>query len=66
MPVDLEYVWRYSQFNESEKSVTVHNRVGCIGTTHGVLWDTTGTSFFQHNNNNNNNSISLFRVTHSV
>ena len=48
MPVDIEYIWRYLQFNESEKSVPVHLSVGCIGTTHGVLWDRTGTSFFQH------------------
>ena len=48
MPVDLEYIWRYLQFHESEKCVPVHPGVGCIGTTHGVLWDTTGISFFQH------------------
>ena len=48
MFVDLEYIWRHLQFNESEKNVTVHPSVRCIGTTHGVLWDTTGTSFFQH------------------
>ena len=46
MPVDIEYIWRYLQFNESEKSVPVHLSVGCIGTTHLVLWDRTGTSFF--------------------
>ena len=48
MPVDLEYTWRYLQFNELEKNVPVHPSVGCIGTTHGVLWDTTGTSIFKH------------------
>ena len=46
MPVDLEHSWRYLHLNESEKSVPVHPSTGCIGTTHGVLWDTTGTSIF--------------------
>ena len=46
MNVVLEYIWRYLQFNKSEKSVPVHPSVGCIGTTHGVLSDKTGISFF--------------------
>ena len=45
MPVDLEYIWRYLQFNESKKLVPVYPIVG-FGTTHGVVRDTTGTSFF--------------------
>ena len=31
MPVDIEYIWRYLQFNESEKNVPVHLSVGGLG-----------------------------------
>ena len=46
--MDLKPILRYLHFNESEKIVPMHPSMGCIGTAHGGLWDTTETSIFQH------------------
>ena len=53
-------------FNEFEKSVSVHPSVECPGTKHGVLWDTTGTSFFNiklsHIQHNKNQHVKIYTL----
>ena len=44
MPVDLEYIWRYLQFKESEKKCPMQ----CTPVCHGVQWNNTWGSLGQN------------------
>ena len=67
MSVDLEHIWRYLHFSESEKSVPVHPSVGALGQHMGFFGTQLGHPFFSikwsHIQHNKNQHVKLYTLS---